>query len=99
MRSFKLSRKAKKDLKNIAKFTAKTWGIEQRNLYLTQIDGVFSMLAENPKIGRDCPEILTGYRKFPYESHVIFYTEDAANEILIVRILHKNMDVSPIFGG
>lgn len=99
MRSFKLSRKAKKDLKNIAKFTAKTSGIEQRNLYLTQIDGVFSMLAENPKIGRECPEILTGYRKFPHESQVIFYTEDTANEILILRILHKNIHVSPTFGG
>lgn len=99
MKPFKLTVSAKADLKDIALFTQRKWGKEQRNLYLKQFDESFWMLSENPVLGRRCDEIRDGYRKFPQGSHVIFYQQTDSKEILIIRILHKNMDVNPIRFG
>ncbi len=99
MKPFKLTVSAKADLKDIALFTQRKWGKEQRNLYLKQFDESFWMLSENPVLGRRCDEIRDGYRKFPQGSHVIFYRQTDSQEILIIRILHKNMDVNPIRFG
>ncbi len=94
MTPFKLTVLAKADLKDIALFTQSKWGKEQRNLYLKQFDDSFHMLSKNPEIGKNCGWIKQGYRKFPQGSHVIFYEQIAHCEILIVRILHKSMDVN-----
>lgn len=99
MKPFKITVSAKADLKDIALFTQRKWGKEQRNLYLKQFDESFWMLSENPVLGRRCDEIRDGYRKFPQGSHVIFYQQTGSQEILIIRILHKNMDVNPIRFG
>ncbi|MCC2607860.1 type II toxin-antitoxin system RelE/ParE family toxin [Planctobacterium marinum] len=99
MKPFKLTVSAKADLKDIALFTQRKWGKEQRNLYLKQFDESFWMLSENPVLGRRCDEIRDGYRKFPQGGHVIFYQQTDSQEILIIRILHKNMDVNPIRFG
>jgi len=56
-------------------------------------------LSENPDIGKSCDEIRDGYRKFPQGSHVIFYKQMGSQEILIIRILHKSMDVNPVRFG
>jgi len=93
MSSFTLTRRAKTDLKSIARFTEKRWGRSQRNIYLKQFDEAFRMLADNPSIGKACDFIKSGYRKFPQGSHVIFYKTSAHNGVDIIRILHKNMDV------
>ncbi|MCA2019021.1 type II toxin-antitoxin system RelE/ParE family toxin, partial [Vibrio tritonius] len=54
---------------------------------------------ENPDIGKTCDDIREGYRKFPQGSLVIFYQQIGSQSIQIIRILHKSMDVHPIFGG
>ncbi|USD64465.1 type II toxin-antitoxin system RelE/ParE family toxin [Vibrio sp. SCSIO 43136] len=97
MKPFQLTNRAKLDLKDIAIFTARRWGREQRNLYLKQFDDSFWLLAENPDIGKICDEIRQGYRKFPQGSHVIFYRLIGNQKIEIIRILHKSMDVNPLF--
>ncbi|WP_105901064.1 type II toxin-antitoxin system RelE/ParE family toxin [Vibrio gangliei] len=99
MRPFQLTNKAKSDLRNIALFTSRRWGREQRNIYLKQFDDSFWQLAENPDIGKACDEVRDGYRKFPQGSHLIFYRQIGSQNIEIIRILHKSMDVNPIFGG
>ena len=99
MKPFKLTVLAKSDLKDIALFTQRKWGREQRNVYLKQFDDSFWMLSENPDIGKSCDEIRDGYRKFPQSSHVIFYKQTGSQEILIMRILHKSMDVNPVRFG
>ena len=99
MKSFQLTGKAKADLKDIALFTTRRWGKERRNIYLKQFDDLFWLLAENPDIGKTCDEIREGYRKFPQGSHVIFYRQLDSQQIRIIRILHKSMDVNPIFGA
>ena len=98
MSSFTLTRRAKTDLKSIARFTEKRWGRSQRNIYLKQFDDAFQALADNPSIGKACDFIKSGYRKFPQGSHVIFYKPGAHNNVDIIRILHKNMDVNSKFG-
>ncbi|AMG02451.1 type II toxin-antitoxin system RelE/ParE family toxin [Vibrio mimicus] len=99
MKPFTLTISAKNDLKDVAIFTARRWGKEQRNIYLKQFDDSFWLLAENPDIGKGCDEIRNGYRKFPQGSHVIFYQQTGSQQIQIIRILHKSMDISPIFGA
>ncbi|ENO3966463.1 type II toxin-antitoxin system RelE/ParE family toxin [Vibrio vulnificus] len=99
MRPFQLTNKAKSDLRDIALFTSRRWGREQRNIYLKQFDDSFWLLAENPDIGKACYEIRDDYRKFPQGSHVIFYRQIGSQNIEIIRILHKSMDVNPIFGA
>ena len=99
MKPFTLTISAKNDLKDVAIFTARRWGKEQRNIYLKQFDDSFWLLAENPDIGKVCDEIRNGYRKFPQGSHVIFYKQTGSQQIQIIRILHKSMDISPIFGA
>lgn len=95
MSSFRLSAKAKSDLKLIAVFTERRWGKDQRNHYLHQFDACFRKLAENPSMGTVCDTIRPGYRKFPNASHVIFYRMGEGSCLEIIRILHNRMDVSP----
>ena len=98
MNTFSLTRRAKADLKSIAKFTEKTWGREQRCIYIKQFDDTFHVLSDTPEIGSNCNYIKENYRKFPQGSHVIFYLVASQNNIQIIRILHKNMDVLSKFG-
>ncbi len=94
MKKFFLSSKAKSDLIKIAKYTQLTWGVPQRNDYLKILDITFQLLANEPELGLNCDYIREGYSKYPQASHVIYYKEYKNNQIFIVRILHKSMDVN-----
>jgi toxin ParE1/3/4 len=93
MGSFYLTKKAKQDLENIAKYTSYSWGVKQRNLYLSQIDSVFNNIAVNHNIGQSCDDFCKGYFKFVIQKHVVFYKIGVSEEICIVRILHSRMDI------
>ncbi|MBT4837660.1 MAG: type II toxin-antitoxin system RelE/ParE family toxin [Methylococcales bacterium] len=97
MKVFALTRKAKQDLRKIAIFTEKRWGRDQRYLYIKQFDDGFHLLSETPSIGKKCDYIKPGYRKFPQGSHIIYYREDTKSKVIVIRILHKNMDAESKF--
>ncbi len=100
MKPFALTRTALDDLRQIARFSERQWGVERRNRYLAQIDATFHALGENPELGAACDDIAPGYRKFPQGSHLIFYRSGRSSRIEVVRILHKRMDAgatSPSF--
>ncbi|MCB1649189.1 MAG: type II toxin-antitoxin system RelE/ParE family toxin [Pseudomonadales bacterium] len=54
MTLFRLSKKAKDDLLNIARYTERRWGRKQRRDYLLQLDNAFHAVAKNPELGRAC---------------------------------------------
>ncbi len=91
--SFHLTQKAKADLKDIARYTQKTWGSDQRNTYLQKIDSAFLDLSETPDIGRDCDYIRSGYKKYGIGKHFIFYRLTKPHHIEIVRVLHGRMNI------
>ncbi|MES9861223.1 MAG: type II toxin-antitoxin system RelE/ParE family toxin [Candidatus Thiodiazotropha sp. LLP2] len=91
MSAFSVSRAARADLKNIAAYTQKVWGAEQRRTYLKGLDLAFRFLADNPLAGSPCEYVAEGLRKHRFESHTIFY-ENVDSAVLIVRVLHNSMD-------
>ncbi|MAA67060.1 MAG: plasmid stabilization protein ParE [Alteromonadaceae bacterium] len=91
MPNFKLSRKAKADLRSIALYTERKWGRAQRNHYILQFDQSFHLLGDNAKLGQTCEDILPGYRQYPQGSHVIFYRQTSEGVVEIIRILHQCM--------
>ena len=44
-------------------------------------------------MGSTADDIRPGYRRFAHESDVIFY-RDTGRGVLIVRVLHKRMDIN-----
>ncbi len=92
MNGFRISNAALNDLREIAAYTEKRWGRQQRREYLSLIDSVFTQLAENPSSGTDCDYISGNLRKYPCASHVLYYEADGAG-VFIIRILHRRMDV------
>lgn len=97
MNLFNLTNRAKSDLIQIAKYTEKHWGKDQRNLYVKQFDDTFHLLADNPSAGKACDYIKEGFRKIPQGSHIVFYKKGSSGKIEIIRILHKSMDISSKF--
>lgn len=89
---FQLTNKASGDLKCIAAYTQMTWGLEQRNEYLSLLDKAFRMIVENSGIGRNCDHIREGYFSLPVGKHLVFYRVEG-DTVIIVRVLHQSMDV------
>ncbi|WP_078118599.1 type II toxin-antitoxin system RelE/ParE family toxin [Thiosocius teredinicola] len=94
MPRFRIKAAARADLKGIAIFTESSWGHEQRNNYLTELDQAFHRLAENSELGQPCDHIRSGYRVLPVGSHLNFYKLGSDRSPEIIRVLHKRMNVS-----
>jgi len=89
---FRLTERAKTDLRSIGRYTQATWGREQRNRYLARLDACFHLLAREPHRGRACDDIRPGYRKYHVGRHLIFYRASPEG-LEIIRILHDRMDI------
>ena len=80
------------DLKSNGRFTLKSWGREQRNIYLSKLDESFHRLADQPHLGSARDDIRMGYRVYHVDRHLIYYRQKSTG-IEIIRILHDRMDV------
>ncbi len=98
MPNFRITPRARDDLKNIGRYTLKTWGKEQRNIYLKKLDKRFQWLAENPNLGKFRPEVHEDYYCFLQGSHLVFYIL-RDNGIDIIGIPHQNMDIQSYFNS
>jgi toxin ParE1/3/4 len=92
MPRFRLTERAKADLRAIGRYTQATWGRAQRNNYLARLDASFHLLAEEPHRGRACDDIRPGYYKYHVGRHLIFY-RSSPDGVEIIRILHDRMDI------
>jgi len=96
MPEFRVTPRALDDLKNIGQYTERQWGKRQRNTYLKALEKRFYWLAENPKLGKQRPDIAEGYYSFPQGEHVVFYLIREKG-IDIIGVLHKEMDIISYF--
>ncbi|UUX49612.1 type II toxin-antitoxin system RelE/ParE family toxin [Nisaea acidiphila] len=98
MPGYRVSQKAKDDIREIGRYTEAEWGRAQRRLYLSGMELSFRRLAENPQLAALRPEYSPPVRIQRYEKHLIVYVEQAYG-ILIVRVLYESMDVPSRLGG
>jgi toxin ParE1/3/4 len=94
MASFRLSVRARADLLDIYDYTAATFGNYQANAYHAGLERTFGLLADFPLIGQPVDELAAGYRRFRFQSHFVFYSDDA-DHIVIHAVLHTALDIRP----
>ena len=90
---FKLSvtPKAESDLTGVWLYTCEEWGIEQADIYLDQLGAGIKQLMSHPLLGANYAHVARGYRRLQIEHHAVFY-QVSESEVLIVRVLHEDMD-------
>jgi toxin ParE1/3/4 len=91
---YRLSIKARTDLINIYAFSDARFGRYQADAYHAGFERTFGLLAEFPGIGTNADELVPGYRRFRFQSHYIFYTEEA-DHVLIRVLIHVRQNLRP----
>jgi toxin ParE1/3/4 len=98
MGSFRLSARARTQLHDIYDYSAATFGSYQANAYHAGLERSFGLLADFPRIGQLAEELAPRHRRFRFQAHHIFYTEDG-DRIVIRAIYHHSRDIRPeLFG-
>jgi len=91
MKNLKFSRLASSDIDEIYLYGFINFGEQSADLYLYKMKDTLKIICENPNIGRLDTRLNPAIHRFDFDQHVIFY-DVTPTEILIVRILYKNMD-------
>ena len=94
---FKLSVKARAEIKKIFRYSFQQFGESQAVQYKFSLEECFQQLADNPNMGRECNDIRDGYFRHEHQSYVVFYTQ-RTNDIFIITIIHDRMDIKNILG-
>lgn len=83
--------KAESDLTGIWIYTCREWGVDQADSYLDQLEAGMNQLINHPSLGADYAHVLPGYRRLQVEHHAVFHNV-LEPEVLVVRVLHEDMD-------
>jgi toxin ParE1/3/4 len=91
---YRLSLRARSDLLSIYAFSEVRFGRYQADAYHAGFERTFGLLADFPGIGTNADELVAGYRRFRFQSHYIFYTEEA-DHVLIRALIHVRQNLRP----
>jgi toxin ParE1/3/4 len=94
MAEYKLSQRAADNLVEIYAYTELNFGRYQADAYNAGFDRVFGLLAQFPRMGRDASDLRAGLRRFRFQSHSTFYTEEG-DHIFIRAISHHAQNPRP----
>ena len=93
MADYELTPDADSDLLKIARYTIKTWGEEQAELYEGHLRSSFEAIARGKTRTRALlksrPDLLVSR----CEHHYVFYRLRKGQTLLIIAVLHENMDL------
>ena len=88
---YQLTEEASKDIEKILEYTIINFGVDQAENYFETLKEGIELLADNPKMGFSAADVLPGYFRFPFQSHVIYY-KILSSSIQIIRVLHQQME-------
>ncbi|MGK6356919.1 type II toxin-antitoxin system RelE/ParE family toxin [Sphingomonas sp. DT-207] len=77
-------------MREIWRHSAAEWGSARAEEYLADILSAFDLLCERPRIGTQRKRRRRTYRRWPINSHAIFYRVEG-RQIGVIRILHCRM--------
>jgi toxin ParE1/3/4 len=88
--------KATEDLREIGRYTKRTWGNTQARRYREELELALKKLSLSPRIGLERDEIAPQVRSFTVASHTAFYLP-RKDGITVLRLLHPSMDIERAF--
>ena len=94
MGKFRVSLRARGQLIDVYAYTAERFGPYQAEAYYAGLERTFGLLADFPRIGQPVDELAQGHRRFRFQAHYIFYTEES-EDILVRASLHTAQDIRP----
>ena len=94
MAEYRISDRTRTDLIDIYDFTESKFGAYQADAYYAGLVRSFGLLADFPLIGQSVDELAAGYRRFRFQSHLIFYTVQA-DYVEIRAVIHGAQDIRP----
>jgi len=87
------------DLDDIWLYNAKeSESMERADHFLDRFVAFFSLLAENPYLGRRRDDLRPGYRSFPVGEFIVIYRVAPGGEILVLRIIRGSRDIQGLLG-
>ncbi len=95
MASYIITPNAEKDIDEVLLFIAAD-NINAAITFNERLNKCFELLADNPKIGRERPELKQDLRSFPEGNYLVFYRE-WSGIVAIARVLHGARDLDEIF--
>lgn len=92
---YQLTAEAVQDLRYIARYTVKTWGIAQSRAYAAELEKTFDSLASKllpaKPFSENLPDIMVWHNKY----HSVYYIyETNGSGIAIIAVLHQKTDSS-----
>jgi toxin ParE1/3/4 len=93
MAKYQLTNKAVNDISEIWNYTADNWSEIQADTYYNLLLNTCQELADGKIMGKNYPEINSAISGYRAGQHILFYQTSSNKKILIVRILHVNMDL------
>ena len=92
MMGFRLSIAAEEDVIGIAEQGIRLVGPVQARQYHDELFAIFDMIAANPRMARERPELSPPMRIHPFKAHLVVYRIEKDGGILIVRVRHGHED-------
>ena len=96
--TYRTTRRADQDIIDAYLHGAMRFGVAQAERYHRDMIATFGLLAAHPGMARLRAELVPPVRLHPYGAHLIVY-RDAADGILIIRLLHGRQDWERLPGG
>jgi len=93
MSAYELTPAADRDLLEIARYTIKTWGIEQADRYEAALEEYFTAIGEGKARARSFLEHRPQLRVGRCQHHYVFFLQRENACPLILAVFHENMDL------
>ncbi|MBB4237083.1 toxin ParE1/3/4 [Rhizobium esperanzae] len=68
------------------------FGPAQARRYHDELYAIFDLIAANPRMARERPEISPPMRIHPFKAHLVVYTIEENGDVLVVRLRHGHED-------
>lgn len=93
MAEYSLEDGAERDLLDIGRYTAREWSLDQAIRYLSALESHFSEIARRTATEKPVFHHRDDLRVSRCQHHYVFFVRDGDDSIVILAILHENMDL------
>ncbi len=85
-----LSARARRDFRDILRYTGRTWGEPQLLVYRDKVDRALQALAADAQLGHAREDMPPTHLAYSVGSHIVVY-QVRSDSVVVVRILHQRM--------